>query len=40
MKSGQLKFIEPVDGVPFGEGINIRYVYGHTDAMYVTADQL
>lgn len=32
-ESGQLKFIEPVDGVPFGEGINIRYVYGHTDAM-------
>jgi glyoxylase-like metal-dependent hydrolase (beta-lactamase superfamily II) len=32
-ESGQLKFIEPVDGVAFGEGINIRYVYGHTDAM-------
>lgn len=32
-ESGQLKFIEPVDGTAFGEGINIRYVYGHTDAM-------
>lgn len=32
-ESGQLKFIEPVDGVSFGEGINVRYVYGHTDAM-------
>lgn len=32
-ESGQLKFIEPIDGVAFGEGINIRYVYGHTDAM-------
>ncbi|MGN6417788.1 MAG: MBL fold metallo-hydrolase [Pseudobacter sp.] len=32
-ESGQLKFIEPVDGIAFGEGINIRYVYGHTDAM-------
>ena len=32
-ESGQLKFIEPVDGVPFGEGITVRYVHGHTDAM-------
>ncbi|WP_127129394.1 MBL fold metallo-hydrolase [Pseudoflavitalea rhizosphaerae] len=32
-ESGQLKFIEPVDGVPFGEGISVRYVHGHTDAM-------
>lgn len=32
-ESGQLKFIEPVDGVPFGESISVRYVHGHTDAM-------
>lgn len=32
-ESGQLKFIEPVDNIAFGEGINIRYVHGHTDAM-------
>ena len=32
-ESGQLKFIEPVDGVPFGEDITVRYVHGHTDAM-------
>ncbi|MBO9636295.1 MAG: MBL fold metallo-hydrolase [Chitinophagaceae bacterium] len=32
-ESGQLKFIEPVDGIGFAEGISIRYVHGHTDAM-------
>ncbi|HVK46383.1 MAG TPA: MBL fold metallo-hydrolase [Pseudobacter sp.] len=32
-ESGQLKFIEPVDGTAFGDDINVRYVYGHTDAM-------
>lgn len=32
-ESGQLKHIEPVDGVPFTDNITIRYVHGHTDAM-------
>lgn len=32
-ESGQLKFIEPVDGIGFGDGITVRYVHGHTDAM-------
>lgn len=32
-ESGQLKFIEPVDGTTFMDGINVRYMYGHTDAM-------
>src|SRR5688572_7474420 len=31
--SGQLRFIEDVDGVQFHDGINIRFAYGHTDAM-------
>lgn len=31
--SGQLRFIEDTDGVQFHEGINIRFAYGHTDAM-------
>ena len=32
-ESGQLQFIEDTDGVQFHEGINIRFTYGHTDAM-------
>lgn len=32
-ESGQLKFIEDTDGVEFLPGINIRFTYGHTDAM-------
>lgn len=32
-ESGQLRFIEDKDGVPFHDGINIRFAYGHTDAM-------
>jgi glyoxylase-like metal-dependent hydrolase (beta-lactamase superfamily II) len=32
-ESGQLRFIEDRDGVEFYEGINIRFAYGHTDAM-------
>jgi glyoxylase-like metal-dependent hydrolase (beta-lactamase superfamily II) len=32
--SGQLKFVAPIDeGVKFSDDINIRFVYGHTDAM-------
>lgn len=32
-ESGQLKFIEDRDGVQFHDGIQIRFAYGHTDAM-------
>ena len=32
-ESGQLKFIEAVDGVQFTKNIVIRYAFGHTDAM-------
>lgn len=32
-QSGQLNFIPTVDNVKFHEGINIRFAYGHTDAM-------
>jgi len=32
-ESGQLKFIAAEDGVGFGDNIDIRFVYGHTDAM-------
>lgn len=32
-ESGQLKFIQDKEGVQFHEGINIRFAYGHTDAM-------
>jgi glyoxylase-like metal-dependent hydrolase (beta-lactamase superfamily II) len=32
-ESGQLKFIEPVDGSVFTENIRVRLVHGHTDAM-------
>lgn len=31
--SGQLRFVETTDGVNFQKGINIRFAYGHTDAM-------
>ncbi|HTH81791.1 MAG TPA: MBL fold metallo-hydrolase [Mucilaginibacter sp.] len=32
-ESGRLKFVESLDGVKFTEGINIRFVSGHTEAM-------
>jgi glyoxylase-like metal-dependent hydrolase (beta-lactamase superfamily II) len=32
-ESGQLKFIEGTDGVVFTEHINIRFMFGHTEAM-------
>lgn len=32
-ESGQLRFINETQGTPFHEGINIRFAYGHTDAM-------
>lgn len=32
-ESGQLQFIQDKEGVPFHDGINIRFAYGHTDAM-------
>lgn len=32
-ESGQLKFIEELDGVAFTENIQIRFAFGHTDAM-------
>ena len=32
-ESGQLQFIQDKEGVQFAEGINIRFAYGHTDAM-------
>jgi glyoxylase-like metal-dependent hydrolase (beta-lactamase superfamily II) len=32
-ESGQLKFIDTRDGVAFKKDFNIRFVYGHTDAM-------
>ncbi|RZK74763.1 MAG: MBL fold metallo-hydrolase [Pedobacter sp.] len=32
-ESGQLRFVEDKDGVEFGHDINIRFAYGHTDAM-------
>jgi len=32
-ESGQLKFIGVEDGIAFTDDINIRYVFGHTDAM-------
>ncbi|WP_073404961.1 MBL fold metallo-hydrolase [Mucilaginibacter sp. OK098] len=32
-ESGQLKFVSAEDGVKFNDNINIRFVYGHTDAM-------
>lgn len=32
-ESGQLKFIAVEDGINFCEGVDVRFVYGHTDAM-------
>ncbi len=32
-ESGQLKFVATEDGVNFCEGVDARFVYGHTDAM-------
>lgn len=32
-ESGQLRFVETKDGVAFQENINIRFAFGHTDAM-------
>lgn len=32
-ESGQLRFIETNDGIAFHDGINIRFAFGHTDAM-------
>jgi glyoxylase-like metal-dependent hydrolase (beta-lactamase superfamily II) len=32
-ESGQLKFVSVDDGAQFTNGIHIRFVYGHTDAM-------
>ncbi|WP_315820410.1 MBL fold metallo-hydrolase [Paraflavitalea speifideaquila] len=32
-QSGQLKYIEPLDGINFTDHISIRFVNGHTDAM-------
>ncbi|MOA04760.1 putative quorum-quenching lactonase YtnP [compost metagenome] len=32
-ESGQLKFIEHVEGTEFAKDFNIRFMYGHTDAM-------
>jgi glyoxylase-like metal-dependent hydrolase (beta-lactamase superfamily II) len=32
-ESGQLKFIEELEGVQFAENFNVRFAFGHTDAM-------
>jgi glyoxylase-like metal-dependent hydrolase (beta-lactamase superfamily II) len=32
-QSGQLQFIDSTDGVKFTENFQVRFVYGHTDAM-------
>lgn len=32
-ESDQLKFIDDVEGIEFHPGVNIRFAYGHTDAM-------
>jgi hypothetical protein len=32
-ESGQLKFIDNVDGVNFTENIRVKFAYGHTEAM-------
>ncbi|TKC06255.1 MBL fold metallo-hydrolase [Pedobacter frigoris] len=34
-ESGQLRFIEDTDGIEFHDGINVRFAYGHTDAMMI-----
>ncbi|MFD0749729.1 MBL fold metallo-hydrolase [Mucilaginibacter calamicampi] len=31
-ESGQLRFIEEVDGLSFTENIKVRFIYGHTEA--------
>ena len=38
-ESGQLRFIEDQDGIAFHPGINIRFAYGHTDAMMLPVIQ-
>jgi len=32
-ESGQLKFIDGTEGIEFMPGFNVRYAFGHTDAM-------
>jgi len=32
-ESGQLRFIEPTDGTAFTDNVQVRFAYGHTDAM-------
>ncbi len=32
-ESGRLKFIDTTDGVKFSDHINVRFAYGHTEAM-------
>jgi glyoxylase-like metal-dependent hydrolase (beta-lactamase superfamily II) len=32
-ESGQLKFVEPTDGISFTENFSVRFVHGHTEAM-------
>ena len=32
-ESGQLQFIDDTEGIEFIPGFNVRYAYGHTDAM-------
>jgi Zn-dependent hydrolases, including glyoxylases len=32
-ESGQLKFVEPTDGVAFSENMTVRFAHGHTEAM-------
>lgn len=32
-ESGQLKFIEPTDGVAFNDHVTVRFMHGHTEAM-------
>ena len=32
-QSGQLKFVDTVDGISFTDSVNIRFVNGHTEAM-------
>lgn len=34
-ESGQLKFIPTEDGVSFSDHMNVRFTYGHTDAMMI-----
>ena len=32
-ESGQLRFIDTVDGAKFSENVQVKFTYGHTDAM-------